>query len=348
MNFLKIILNGLFLSFALCAHAQDPNPDSLLMAKADSMMAAKKAFARAAVMSVHLPDKADTLDTDDPAIKIILYNDYTWRFIKDPAVIMKQDVFSEYWDDRNADPYHFPTDSLPDVWTVWIVDSLGQYHCPHQTAVYSGFGYRHRRRHQGVDLPLHTGEPVYAAFDGKVRISSYVGGYGNLIVLRHENGLETFYGHLSKSHVQPGDWVHAGQVIGDGGSTGRSSGPHLHFETRYKGYAFDPQWLIDFKEGVLRHRLFTLKKRYFSPESQYSQSEEDEEAIFKADNEERAKAETERKKQEAAAKKYHRIRSGDTLSGIAKRYGTTVSKICALNGIKATTTLQVGKSLRVK
>ena len=104
MNFLKIILNGLFLSFALCAHAQDPNPDSLLMAKADSMMAAKKAFARAAVMSVHLPDKADTLDTDDPAIKIILYNDYTWRFIKDPAVIMKQDVFSEYWDDRNADP----------------------------------------------------------------------------------------------------------------------------------------------------------------------------------------------------------------------------------------------------
>ena len=352
MNILKITVPLLVLCLGVHAAAQEPDTSpadsAQLAARADSILAARKAFARAAVMSVHLPDEADTLDTDDPAVKIILYNDYTWRFIKDPKVVMEQDVFNEYWTDRTVDPYHFPTDSLPDVWTVWIVDSLGQYHCPHQTAVYSAFGYRHGRRHQGVDLPLRTGDPVYAAFDGKVRISAYTGGYGNLIVLRHENGLETFYGHLSKSHVQPGDWVHAGEVIGDGGSTGRSTGPHLHFETRYKGYAFDPQWLIDFKQGILRHRLFTLKKRYFDPGSKYAQSEEDEEEIQKADEQDRQQAEQERKRKEAAAKQYHKIRSGDTLSGIAKKYGTTVSKLCSLNGIKSTTVLQVGKTIRVK
>ena len=356
MKFFKIVLPLLALRLALPLAAQEPDStarfspadSALLAARADSILAAKKAFARAAVMSVRLPDEADTLDTDDPSVKVILYGNYTWRFIKDPAVVMSQDVFSEHWDEKYVDPYRVPTDSLPDVWTVWIVDSLGHYHCPHQGRISSPFGYRRGRRHQGVDLPLRTGEPVYAAFDGKVRISAYTGGYGNLIVLRHENGLETFYGHLSQSHVQPGDWVHAGQVIGDGGSTGRSTGPHLHFETRYKGYAFDPQWLIDFNQGILRHRLFTLKKRYFNPGSRYAQSEEDEEEIQKADEQERQEAEAARKRAEAAAKKYHKIRSGDTLSAIAKKYGTTVSKICSLNGIKPTTTLQVGKSLRVK
>lgn len=314
----------------------------------DSLRLAQRAFARAAVLSAHLPAEADTLDTDDPDIKIILCNDFTWRFIKDPAAVIRKEVFSEAWDDKKVNPYNVPIDSLPLVWNMWIVDSLGQYHCPHQTAVRSGFGYRHRRRHQGVDLPLRMGTPVYAAFDGRVRMSAYVGGYGNLVVLRHENGIETFYGHLSERQVAVGNWVHAGQVIGLGGSTGRSTGPHLHFETRYKGFAFDPQWLIDFPEGILRHRLFTLRRSYFNPGSKYVQSEEDEDAILEADEIDRIKAEEERKAAEAAAMKYHTIKSGDTLSGIAKRYGTTVSTLCRLNGITPTTTLRVGRTLRVR
>ena len=311
--------------------------------------AAQLAFAKSSVVSAKIPVYGDTLDTENAGIKVILYPDYTWRYIKDPSLAMANEVFNEAWDNKKVNPYEkVAFNDLPLVWSMWVVDSLGQYHCPNQTDVRSGFGIRRGRRHQGVDLPLKTGDPVYAAFDGKVRLSSYVSGYGNLIILRHENGLETFYGHLSKSNVEIGDWVHAGQVIGLGGSTGRSTGPHLHFETRYKGYAFDPRWIIDFPSGILRHRLFVLRRSYFNPSSQYVQTEDEEDEIILADEEERIRLEEERKAAEAAARKYHTIRSGDTLSGIAKRYGTTVNNLCRLNGIKATTTLQIGKRLRVK
>ena len=99
---------------------------------------------------------------------------------------------------------------------------------------------RRGRSHQGVDIPLKTGDPVYATFTGKVRMSKYYGAYGNMIVIRHENGIETFYAHLSKRNVEVGDWVNAGDVIGLGGSTGRSTGPHLHFEILINGSAVNP------------------------------------------------------------------------------------------------------------
>ena len=138
----------------------------------------------------------------------------------------------------------------------------------------------------------------------------------------------------------------AGSQIGLGGSTGRSTGPHLHFETRYKGYAFDPQWLIDFETGVLRHGVFTLKKKYLSANSRYvPESEDVEEEILLADDEDRAEAQ--RKAAEEAAKKYHTIRSGDTLGAIARRYGTTVNQICKWNNITPKTTLKIGRKLRV-
>lgn len=293
----------------------------------------------------------DTLDTANPHIKILLLSDYTWRYCKDADYGRDLAEFNEYWNDMQPDPYHVGLDALPDEIALWVVDSLCGYRCPNQTEVYSKFGYRHRRRHQGVDLPLKTGTPVYAAFDGKVRMSKYYRGYGNLVVLRHENGLETFYGHLSKLMVQEGDWVNAGSIIGLGGSTGRSTGPHLHFETRYKGYAFDPQWLIDFPSGTLRHRLFVLKKKYLNAGSKYVPEDEQEEIdILEGDTKDReeaaAKAEAERKAQSAA--QYHKIRSGDTLGAIARRYGTTVNKLCRLNGISGRTILKIGRRIRVK
>ncbi len=109
------------------------------------------------------------------------------------------------------------------------------------------------------------------------------GGYGNLIIVRHDNGLETYYGHLSERLVQSGEWVEAGQIIGLGGSTGRSTGPHLHFETRYYGQAFDPERLIDFESGILRRQTFLLKKSFFDIRSNAGQDFDDEAEVEKAD-----------------------------------------------------------------
>lgn len=286
-------------------------------------------------------DPIDTLDTVNEHVKVILYADNTWQYYKTPDFKKLSGLFDEHWDEVNTNPYKMSLDNLPTSWSLWLVDSLDQYHCPFQGDVYyrGKFGMRRGRRHQGVDLPLKTGDPIYATFTGKVRMSKYLGAYGNVIIIRHENGLETFYAHLSKRHVEVGDWVNAGDVIGLGGSTGRSTGPHLHFETRYNGFAFDPQWLIDFKTGTLRHRLFVLKKKYFNIYSNYEQDFEDE-----------MKNEEEDKKEDAekAAMKYYTIKSGDTLGRIAINNGTTVNALCRLNGITPKTTLRIGRRIRVR
>ena len=286
-------------------------------------------------------DPIDTLDTVNEHVKVILYGDNTWHYYKTPDFEGLQGVFDHHWDEVNSNPYKQSLESLPFSWSLWLVDSLDQYHVPvHGEVYYRGkFGMRRGRRHQGVDIPLKTGEPIYATFNGKVRMSKYFGAYGNLIVIRHENGIETFYGHLSKRNVEAGDWVNAGDVIGYGGSTGRSTGSHLHYETRYNGFAFDPQWLIDFKNGILRHRLFVLKKKYFNIYSNYEQDFDDE-----ARNEEDDKKED----AEKAAMKYYTIKSGDTLGRIAINNGTTVNALCRLNGITPKTTLKIGRRIRVR
>lgn len=301
------------------------------------------AFAKSPVLSMHTTDAPaiDTLATVNDGIKVILFSDNTWQYMLTEDFVRDSDVFTTAWCDTASDPYKIPYDSLQMAWSIWLVDSLSQYSCPYIGAVNprGKFGPRRGRRHQGVDLPYPTGTPVHAAFDGKVRIAKPYGAYGNLVVIRHTNGLETFYGHLSQIDVKQNDWVAAGQVIGLGGSTGRSTGPHLHFETRYKGYAFDPQWLIDFKTGILRQRLFVLKRRYFSPYSNYEQNFDDEQK----NEEEDKKADA-----EAAARAYYKVRSGDTLGRIAIKYHTSVKTLCRLNGIKETSILRIGQTLRVR
>lgn len=286
-------------------------------------------------------DPIDTLDTVNDCIKVILYGDNTWQYYKTPEYQKLTGVFDECWSESESNPYGLKLDDLESAWSIWLVDGLDQYHCPFVGEVHprGKFGPRRGRRHQGVDIPLKTGDPVYATFTGKVRMSRYFGAFGNIVVIRHENGLETFYAHLSKRQVEVGDWVNAGDVIGLGGSTGRSTGPHLHFETRYKGFAFDPQWLIDFKTGELRHRLFVLKKKYFNIYSNYEQDFEDEMKNHEEDEAEDA---------ERAAMKWHTIRSGDTLGRIAINNGTTVKELCRLNGITPTTTLKIGRKIRVR
>lgn len=289
----------------------------------------------------------DTLDIGDGFLQIVLNDDYTWRYVKNHKKIAQSDIFLDFWTENTINPYiGVSLSELPYRNTICLIDSVSNFVCPRVGQVYSKFGYRRRRRHQGVDLPLPTGTPVGVAFDGRVRYSSYVRGYGNLVIVRHENGLETFYGHLSKRLAEPGQWVRAGDVIGLGGSTGRSSGPHLHFETRYKGYAFDPQWIVDFEKGELRKNVFVLRRSYLDPSSGYiPESIDEEEEIYSTD--EKIIEEEKRIAAEKAAEKWHTVRSGETISGIARKYGKSQAAIKKLNPGLNIDKIRPGQKIRV-
>ena len=319
--------------------------DSVVKTKKDAELLIPRIH-RQPVQSMDPSDQQvmDTISTQTPGVKILLLTDNTWKYYRDPAEALKSEAFTRNWSTNTINPYNTSLADLPDDIRIWVADTLSEYHCPRQTKVYSAFGIRHRRRHQGVDLPLKTGDPVRVAFDGKVRVSKYYRGYGNLVIVRHANGLETFYAHLSARDVEVGDWVTAGQVIGKGGSTGRSSGPHLHFETRYRGYAFDPEWLIQFPEGNLRNATFTLKRKYLNPSSHYvPTSDDEEEEILLAEQEERDAAA--KKAAEQAAAQYYTIRQGDNLGKIAGKYHTTVSRLCKLNNITPKTISMIRRSI---
>ena len=282
----------------------------------------------------------DTLPTANSALSIVLFNDNTWRYILAEDYKNDPEVFNNHWDTTNIHAYRdIELDSLPEATAIRLVDSLESYHYPYIGRITSRYGPRRGRAHQGLDIGLKAGDPIYATFDGKVRLSKAAGDYGNLVIIRHNNGLETYYAHLSQRDVEVGDWVVAGQQIGLGGSTGRSTGPHLHYEVRYKGQSFDPERLIDFSNGNLRRDELLLKRRHFSIYSKYEQDFGDEEEVAKQEEAER---------KAAAAVQYHTVRSGDTLGAIARKYGTSVSRICQLSGIKSTSILRIGQKLRVR
>ncbi len=192
----------------------------------------------------------------------------------------------------------------------------------------SNYGWRGRRMHHGVDLKLYTGEEVRAAFDGKVRIKRYnARGYGYYYVIRHPNGLETVYGHLSKQFAKAGQIVKAGDVIGLGGSTGRSSGPHLHFEARFCGIPLNPQMLFDFEDGSARMDTYTFNK--YRRSSHYA----------KRKNSSRGKV---------SHYKVYRVRRGDSLAKIAKRHHTTVARICRANHMSKRSRINPGDKLLIQ
>lgn len=283
----------------------------------------------------------DTIPSSSEGLSIVLFNDNTWRYVRNREISADDDtVFTTDWDTTKLQPYSKDLKDMPVSLVIDLVDSLKSYHYPRIGRVNSKYGPRRRGIHQGTDIGLKIGDPIYAVFDGRVRLTqNYRGGYGNLIVLRHDNGLETFYGHLSEILVKPEQWVTAGQVIGYGGNTGRSTGPHLHFEVRYKGQSFDAERLIDFTTGTLRRETFLLKRSYFSPYSRFTQDFDEE--IQSAEEDKKIAA-------EAAAVKYHIVKSGDTLGRIAINNHTTVKKLCQLNGIKETTILRIGQRIRVR
>lgn len=293
-------------------------------------------------LSESIPVPIDTLDTDNRFQKVVLFDNGTWLYYNLEKPQLSSLFNDDHWDTEQVHSYNdIALKDFPEEVKLQLVDSVHGFCIPHPGYVTSRFKFRKRRPHKGVDIGLNVGDAVYAAFDGVVRTAlptKMTGGYGNVLVIRHLNGLETYYGHLSSYIVESGEVVHAGDLIGYGGSTGRSTGPHLHFETRYMGQAFDPERIFDFDRGTLRGETFTLKKHYFNINSHYGMS----------DQQSLAASKKKPVSSSAGSSKYYTVKKGDTLSKIAQRNGTTVKKLCQLNGMKANSVLKAGKRIRVK
>jgi len=220
---------------------------------------------------------------------------------------------------------NLPLDSLPDEVNIRLLKDSDEFCFPMKSIITSPYGWREKwqRPHRGVDILLHTGDPVRACFAGVVRIARPMGGYGNLVVVRHENGLETVYGHLSKILVKPRQIVAAGEIIGLGGSTGRSTGPHLHFEVRFQYEPFDPEWILDFSNYTLRTRRLHLDRTYFG----ISRPKNKKIPIFKADK----SIIKERPQKTTRREVYYEVKKGDTLERIALMHSTSVDQLKELN-----------------
>ena len=323
----------------------------------------------------------DTVETSYG--KMVIYSNKTWAFLKintfdgimNPRIhkIMTTEQSVPYtlsWNNevcftsRNND-----LSKLKD--TIWLClndEEHSNFSMPVPGIVTSRYGPRSGRNHNGIDLDLDIGDTVYAAWSGKVRYAKYnEGGFGNLVVIRHFNGLETFYAHLSKFLVFPDQDVEAGEPIGLGGNTGRSFGPHLHFEVRFYDAPFNPEEIIDFEKRLLKNENLFVHKALFRPGAKPTDFfeanptvnpptnsniiasvpvKETEDSITVAGVvKEQVIPKPQVKKPQA---KYYKIRSGDTLTEIADRNNTTVSNICRLNGLKPSSVLQVGRSLRIR
>lgn len=177
------------------------------------------------------------------------------------------DIYTEGWNSKRVNPF-----SESDVPDNFVIDVTG-YVMPVPGYVTSNYGYRpkFKRAHKGIDLKLQSNDTVVAAFDGKVRIVNYEArGYGNYVVIRHANGLETVYGHLNRHLVKEDQVVRAGDPIGLGGSTGRSTGPHLHFETRFMGYAINPAAIFDFANQTTHTDTYTFSKKTYTQARNYA------------------------------------------------------------------------------
>jgi murein DD-endopeptidase MepM/ murein hydrolase activator NlpD len=224
-----------------------------------------------------------------------------------------------YAHDRTITP-----DSLP----------LGNYVHPAKYRATSLYGVKRRRGriHHGIDIPFPEGTPVVAAFDGIVRVSTYnTGGYGNVVIIRHSNKLETYYAHFSRRLVNPGQMVKAGDTIGLGGSTGRSRGPHLHFETRYLGSHFNPARIIDFQNYKLSCDTLYVGGKVIKTNTDAVTNNSTDGGQSAGD----------------PAPLYITVRKGDTLGALAKKHRTTVDKIKKLNKMKSDF-LREGQRLRVR
>jgi hypothetical protein len=265
----------------------------------------------------NVPTVVDTIETEHG--DVILYKNFTWEYLDNEPVMMSSEddssgIFTHEWINDQVFAHRVLPDSVHDT-IIPLVSKDRNFIMPEYGRLFRGFNYVHK----GLDIYLKKGDTVKAAFDGVVRYAKYNrGGFGNLVIIRHYNGLETYYAHLSKIKLQTNQIVKAGDLVGFGGSTGRSRSPHLHFEVRYKDVPIDPLKMLDFDRQRLLSDTLAITKKIFYP------SDYDGHAV------------------------YYKIKSGDTLGKVAKKYNTSVKALCSLNKIKTTTNLKIGRPIRVK
>lgn len=245
------------------------------------------------------------------------------------------DIYTEGWNSKRVNPF-----KESDVPGTAVID-VRNYCIPHKGVVTSPYGYRKRfgRMHKGTDIGIRMNDTIRAAFDGKVRLTNYEAkGYGNYIILRHPNTLETVYGHLNKILVKPNQTVKAGDPIALGGNTGRSTGPHLHFETRFMGYAINPAAIFDFAHKTTHTDMYTFSKSTYTQPRNYAPSREMANAPVNSPY-----------KQATTAKATtYKVKNGDTLANIARANGISIARLCQLNGLNKNSIITIGQTLKLK
>lgn len=227
--------------------------------------------------------------------------------------------YSNQWNTEVPHPYSIKMSENDSVIRL-VLNGRGKsdgFAMPVENVLTSKFGWRDGRPHKGIDIDLEVWDTVVTAFPGKVRVAKYYGGYGRVVVVRHYNGLETLYAHLHRIKVKTGDTLKAGDLIGLGGSSGHSTGSHLHFETRFKGVPVNPLAFINYDEKSLVNDTLVLKK------TKYGYAAYPEGTMF------------------------YEVKAGDNLYEIAKAFGTTTYKLAEINGIRRNQILIVGQTLRV-
>ena len=258
-----------------------------------------------------------------------------------PAADLYQD-----WENYTA---HRET-ALPDTFRI----DLRGFCMPTDSRVLtSNFGARWGRQHKGLDIKVYIGDTIRAAFSGKVRVVRNEGdrkGYGKFVVIRHHNGLETIYGHLSEWLVKENQEVRAGEPIALGGNTGRSTGSHLHFETRLCGVALNPALMFDFRNQDVTGDFYYFRKSTYSRESVQATRLRGVSGSSVSANDDQLFSQSTSKKaanmRSTASTRFHKVQKGETLYSIARKRNTTVNDICKLNRISKTTKLRPGQVLK--
>lgn len=272
----------------------------------------------------------------------------TQRFANDlyEEVEPEPDIYTEGWESGLVNPF-----KESDVPMSKVINLKGYVMPVRSTRVTSHYGYRPAfgRNHKGVDIGVPMGDTVRAAFSGRVRLTKFErNGFGFYVIVRHENGLETVYGHLSRFLVSPNQTVKAGQPIALSGSTGRSTGPHLHFETRFMGYAINPEAIFDFQNRVTHTDTYTFNKNNYTKSRSYAPARRYASALSASSSASYSKGRhVSKRSSDRAARSTYKVRKGDSLSKIASRNGVTVAQLKKMNGIKGNN-VRSGKVLRVK
>ncbi|MHA7842998.1 MAG: peptidoglycan DD-metalloendopeptidase family protein [Winogradskyella sp.] len=276
--------------------------------------------------------KMPTVDGKSFIIKEVEIPTESYSSSEDSEVI---DIKAEYWDTTVYNPYRHVVTEFPIELT--FTDSTYASPVPHPKVVTSRYGWRRGRPHKGIDIDLVTGDSVVSVLDGIVRFARYSSGHGKTVVVRHYNGLETTYAHLSHIDVKANDTVAKGQFLGKGGNTGRSSGSHLHLVTSYRGEYIHPDYLFNFDDSnSIRSQNIWVTRKWTRP-SYHSSRRLSKLALFETKEEALASLEKQRK--------VYVVRKGDTLSRISQRNRTSIAAICRTNKIKRTSTLRIGQKL---